>query len=143
MDGTDNQDPILGIIVINPSLDAIAESRITSQNYDAEFGVATAGLVNVSTKSGSNDFHGSAFEYLRDNSPGFQDFARNPFNPAENSQVPTVQWNQFGGSIGGRIIRNKLFFFGDAQLTRRRTGGSVKTSVPTADARNGILNQHI
>ena len=143
LDGTDNQDPILGIIVINPALDAIAESRITSQNYDAEFGVATAGLVNVSTKSGSNDFHGSAFEYLRNNSPGFQDFARNPFNPAENNQVPTVQWNQFGGSIGGRVIRNKLFFFGDAQLTRRRTGGSVKTSVPTADARNGDLSGYL
>ena len=143
LDGTDNQDPILGIIVINPAMDSITETRITSQNYDAEFGSATAGMVVVSTKSGGNDFHGSAFEYMRNNSPGFQDFARNPFNSAENDQVPPVVWNQFGGSIGGRIIKNKLFFFGDAQLTRRRTGSSVKTSVPTALARTGDLSEYL
>src|SRR6267154_177221 len=77
LDGTDNQDPILGIIVINPNLDSITETRLSSQNYDAEFGSATAGLVIVSTKSGSNSLHGSAFEYMRNNSPGFQDYARN------------------------------------------------------------------
>src|SRR5207302_563125 len=143
LDGTDIQDPIMGIIVINPALDSITEARLTSQNYDAEFGAATAGLVNVSTKSGTNEFHGSAFEYLRNNSPGFQDYARNPFNSAENSQVPPVKWNQFGGSIGGHLIKNKLFFFGDAQLTRRRTGSSVKTSVPTAAARLGDLSGYL
>ncbi len=130
LDGTDNQDPILGIIVINPAIDSITETRLTSQNYDAEFGTATAGMMIVSTKSGTNSLHGSAFEYLRNNSPGFQDYARNPFNSAENSSVPPVKWNQFGGSIGGPVVKNKLFFFGDAQLTRRRTGSSVKTSVP-------------
>lgn len=130
LDGTDNQDPILGIIVINPAIDSITETRLTSQNYDAEFGTATAGMMIVSTKSGSNELHGSAFEYLRNNSPGFQDYARNPFNSAENNSVPPVKWNQFGGSIGGPVLKNRLFFFGDAQLTRRRTGSSVKTSVP-------------
>jgi len=61
LDGTDNQDPILGIIVINPNLDAIQESKITLQNYDAEFGKAVAGVVTVQTKSGTNEIHGSAF----------------------------------------------------------------------------------
>src|SRR5258708_7063572 len=136
LDGTDNQDPILGIIVINPAIDSITETRLTSQNYDAEFGTATAGMMIVSTKSGTNSLHGSAFEYLRNNPPGFQDYARNPFNSAENSSVPPVKWNQFGGSIGGPVVKNKLFFFGDAQLTRRRTGSSVKTSVP--DFANGV-----
>lgn len=143
LDGTDNQDPILGIIVINPNLDSITETQISSQNYDAEFGLAAAGIMNVSTKSGTNDFHGSAFEFLRNNSPGFQSFARNPFNSAENSVVPPTKWNQFGGSIGGSLIKNKLFFFGDAQLTRRRDGSSVKTSVPTAAARTGDLSGYL
>lgn len=143
LDGTDNQDPILGIIVINPALDSVTEVRMTSQNYDAEFGTATAGLMNVSTKSGTNDLHGSAFEFLRNNSPGFQSYARNPFNSAENTSVPPVKWNQFGGSIGGRILKNKLFFFGDAQLTRRRTGSSVKTSVATEAARRGDLSEYL
>ncbi len=143
LDGTDNQDPILGIIVINPNLDSITETQISSQNYDAEFGLAAAGLMNVSTKSGTNQIHGSAFEFLRNNSPGFQDFARNPFNSSENVRVPPTVWNQFGGAIGGALIKNKLFYFGDAQLTRRRDGSSVKTSVPTLDARNGNLSGYL
>src|SRR5262245_25440667 len=66
LDGTENRDPILGIIVINPNFEAIGETKITSQNYDAEFGQATAGVVSVSTRSGTNDLHGSAFA-LRQN----------------------------------------------------------------------------
>src|SRR5690348_14402805 len=61
LDGTDNQDPILGIIVVNPNLDAITEAKVSLQNYDAEFGKAVAGVVTAQTKSGSNDLHGSAF----------------------------------------------------------------------------------
>lgn len=143
LDGTDNQDPILGIIVINPNIDSVTETKIASQNYDAEFGYAGAGIMNVSTKSGQNDIHGSLFEYLRNNSRGFSDFARDPFNSAENNGVPPVKWNQFGGSIGGAVIKNKLFYFGDAQLTRRRTGSSVKTSVPTLAARNGDFSAYV
>src|SRR5438128_10616219 len=80
LDGTDNQDPILGIIVVNPNLDAITETKMALQNYDAEFGKAIAGLVTVQTKSGSNDFHGSAFFDWR----GDGQSARNPFtNPPD------------------------------------------------------------
>jgi len=75
LDGTDNRDPILGIIVINPTLESIGETKITSQNYDAEFGQATAGVVSVQTKSGANTIHGSAFEFFQ--SDKFQ--SRNPF----------------------------------------------------------------
>ena len=91
LDGTDNQDPILGIIVINPNIDAITETRISGTNYDAEFFYTGAGIMNVSTKSGTNEIHGTAFEFLRNNSPGFQDFARNPFNSAENIDGPAHQ----------------------------------------------------
>ena len=75
LDGTENRDPILGIIVINPTLESIAETKITSQNYDAEFGQATAGIVSVQTKSGANQMHGSAFWFNQ--TDNFQ--ARNPF----------------------------------------------------------------
>jgi hypothetical protein len=143
LDGTDNQDPILGIIVINPNIDSITETRISGTNYDAEFFYTGAGMMNVSTKSGTNQLHGSAFEFLRNNSPGFQDFARNPFNSAENLVVPPTKWNQFGGSLGGRLIKNKLFYFGDAQLTRRRDGSSVKTSVPVVGATGGDLSAYL
>ena len=78
LDGTENRDPILGIIVVNPSLESIGESKVTSQNYDAEFGQATAGVVSVQTKSGTNDVHGSAFEFFRN--AALQ--ARNPFREA-------------------------------------------------------------
>jgi len=140
LDGTTNQDPILGEILINPPMDAVNEVKQASQDYDAEFGYTSGGIMTYSTKSGSNAFHGSAFEYIYLNTPGFQDFARNPFNSAEDHGTPTVRWNQFGGSIGGRVIPNKLFFFGDAQLTRRTQGSSVQTTVPTAAARTGNLS---
>ncbi len=140
LDGTINQDPILGIIVINPTMDSVSEVKQANQDYDSEFGYMGAGLFTYSTKSGSNAFHGDAFEYAYINTPGFQDFGRNPFNSAENIGVPTVHQNQFGGSIGGRIIKDKLFFFGDAQLTRNNKGGSVLTTVPTAAERGGNLS---
>ncbi len=145
LDGTDNQDPILGIIVINPAIDSLGESKVSGQNYDAEFSYVGAGIVNASTKSGTNQIHGSVFEYLRDNTPGFTTFARNPFGGEDRADggVPPVKWNQFGGSIGGAAIKNKLFFFGDAQLTRRRTGSSVKTTVPSLAARGGDLSAYL
>lgn len=149
LDGTENQSPILGIIAINPNLDSIVEGKIASQNYDAEFGYAGAGIGITSTKSGTNQFHGSAFEYFRNNSRGFADYARNPFNSAEDPKangdtgVPPVRRNEFGGSIGGPIKKDKLFFFGDAQLLRQRFGSSALTGVPTADARNGNFNGYL
>ena len=145
LDGTDNQDPILGIIIVNPAIDSVTETKISGQNYDAEFSYVGAGILNTSTKSGTNQIHGTVFEYLRANTPGFTTFARNPFGgeDAKDGGVPPVKWNQFGGSIGGAIIKNKLFAFGDAQLTRRRTGSSVKTSVPTAAARNGDFSAYL
>lgn len=141
LDGTTNQDPILGIIVINPTFDSLAEVKQANQNFDAEFEYVGGGLATYSTKSGSNDFHGGAFEYLQSNTqpqPGqhhFSDFARNPFTDSN----PTYHQNQFGASIGGRVIKDKLFFFGDAQLNRQSQGGSILTTVPTAAERGGDL----
>ena len=75
LDGTDNRDPVLGIIVINPNFESIQETKITSQNYDAEFGQATAGVVSVQTRSGTNSIRGSGFEFYQNDA--FQ--SRNPF----------------------------------------------------------------
>ena len=138
LDGTENRDPILGIIVINPTLESIQETKITSQNYDAEFGQAMAGVVSVQTKSGTNDLRGSAFEFFQ--SDKFQ--SRNPFtqfqaDPLTGRFLPETKRNQFGGSVGGPIAQNRWFFFGDYEGTRSTVGGSRLVSVPTAAARNG------
>ncbi len=143
LDGTENRDPILGIIVINPTLESIRETKITSQNYDAEFGQATAGVVSVQTKSGANDLHGSGFEFFQ--SDKFQ--ARNPFtqfapDPLTGRFLPETKRNQFGGSFGGPIVRNSWFFFGDYEGTRSRVGGSRLGTVPTAAARNGDFSAY-
>ena len=134
LDGTTNQDPILGIIVINPNFDSIAEVKQSLQNFDAEFSYVGGGIASYSTKSGTNAFHGDVFEYLQLNTPGFTTFAANPF---VGLPPATYRQNQFGGSAGGRIIKDKLFFFGDTQLNRQSQGAAVVTSVPTALNRTG------
>jgi outer membrane receptor protein involved in Fe transport len=141
LDGTENRDPILGIIVINPTLESIAETKITSQNYDAEFGQATAGVVSIQTKSGTNAFRGSAFEFHQNDS--FQ--SRNPFtqfqpDPLTGRFLPETSRNQFGASLGGPLRQDQWFFFGDYQGTRSTVGGSKLLTVPTAAARNGDLS---
>lgn len=128
LDGTDNQDPILGIIIINPNLDSVEEAKITVSAYDAEFGKSIAGLMVASTKSGTNDFHGSAFWFR--NSDATQ--ARNPFNQAPDKPLPSSKWNQFGGSVGGPVIKNKLFFFADYQGIRQANGVTNNITIPTA-----------
>jgi carboxypeptidase family protein/TonB-dependent receptor-like protein len=143
LDGTENRDPILGIIVINPTLESIGETKITSQNYDAEFGQATAGVVSVQTKSGRNSLFGSVFEFYQDDK--FQ--ARNPFtqfqkDPLTGRYLPKTEKNQFGGSIGGPIVVSRMFFFGDYQGTRSTVGGSRLLTVPTKAARSGDLSAY-
>jgi len=143
LDGTDNRDPILGIIVINPTLESISEAKVTSQNYDAEFGQAVAGVVSVQTRSGSNELHGSAFEFLQRDR--FQ--ARNPFtqfqpDPVTGRYIPKARRDQFGGSLGGPIVRNRWFFFADYEGLRSLEGRSSLLDVPTARARIGDFSDY-
>lgn len=141
LDGTDNQDPVIGVAVINPNLDAVSEMKVTSQNYDAEFGKAVGGLVTAQTRSGSNNIHGSAFEYRRSDAQQardpFTEFARDPIT---GKFIPSFLYNQFGGSVGGPIKKDKLFFFGDYQGLRERTGVAVVTTVPTVTAHNSCTS---
>jgi len=131
LDGTDNQDPILGIIIVNPSLDSVTETKITTQNYDAEFGKALAGIMTAQTKSGSNSFHGSGYFYDLDP----VDPATNPFS----GKASPNNWKQYGGAVGGPIIKNKLFFFGNYEGTRRLSGVSLQITVPTQKVRDTCL----
>lgn len=128
LDGTDNQDPILGIIVVNPNLDSLSETKITTQNFDAEFGKAVSSVVTAQTKSGSNKFHGSAFDYR----VSAANLARDPFKQAPGAPFPQALKNQFGGSIGGPILKDKIFFFGDYQGVRQKVGTSNLQTVPSA-----------
>jgi hypothetical protein len=147
LDGTDNQDPILGIIVVNPALDAVTESKIATQNFDAEFGKAVSAVVTAQTKSGTNNFHGSAFDYRRSNA----NLARNPFsqNPSPSDPtrvgnlIPGGLYNEFGGSIGGPAIKDRAFFFGDYQGQRQRLGISGTQTVPTTLLMNTCLGAEI
>ena len=133
LDGTDNQDPILGIIVVNPNLEAIQETKIALQNYDAEFGKAVAGLVTVQTKSGTNEVHGSGFWYRRTDALAARDpFTQSTPDPLTGRFIPPARWQQFGATLGGPIIKNKLFIFGDYQGTRQSVGITNPLSIPTA-----------
>ena len=141
LDGTDNHDALLGLIVINPTLESVTEAKVTTANYDAEFG-ATAGVISSQTKSGTNNLHGALSHFLRNDVFN----ARNPFTqfqkiPGTDRHIPVTQWNQFGAAVAGPLARNKLFFFGDYQGTRRNTGGSALLRVPSAAERQGDLSE--
>ncbi len=121
-----------------PNLDAISEFRIITNNFDAEYGNFSGGQINVATKSGTNDIHGSAFEFFRDTSLD----ARNFFNPAPQIKGAFHQ-NQFGGTLGGPVKKDKLFFFVDYQGTRQRQGQSINTQVPTQLDHTGDITDQL
>jgi hypothetical protein len=128
LDGTDNQDPILGIIVINPAMDAVTETKITTQNFDAELGKAVSAVVTAQTRSGTNSFHGSAYDFRTSNA----NLARDPFSqaPGPDAIAGGIK-NRIGGSIGGPVLKNKAFFFGNYEGQRQRTGTTVTSTLPT------------
>lgn len=122
----------MGTAVI-PNLDSIAEFRILTNNFDAEYGNYMGGLVNVVTKSGTNEIHGDAFEFVRNT-----DFdAANFF---ASGQRGVYHRNQFGGTLGAPILHNKLFFFGDYQGTRQVVGQTTTIPVPSDQDRSGNLS---
>jgi Carboxypeptidase regulatory-like domain len=140
LDGAANQDPILGQIVINPPLDAVGEAKISTAAYDAQFGQAVSAVVTAQTKSGTNSFHGSAFDFRQTDAT----LASNPFtqvapNPITGRIVPPAKYNQFGASFGGPIVKDKAFFFIDYQGTRQILGSTALVTVPTALVRSSCL----
>ncbi len=125
VDGLDNNEGTIGTIGVRPSLDAIAEFRVITNLYPAEAGKTPGAYINIITKSGTNKFHGSAYEFLRNDAVDARDFF------ARTGRAPEYRQNQFGGSIGGPIVRERTFFFGDYEGLRIIQGTTVSNVVPT------------
>ena len=138
LDGVYNIDPKLNTFGVRPSVDAIREFEMLTSTYDASFGRNPGAQVNVVLKSGSNDFHGSLFEFHRNAALD----ARNFFAPASEPKPKYIR-NQFGGAIGGPIVRDRTFFFADYEGTRSREGITRITNVPTAAERQGDFSQSL
>lgn len=130
--GTSNQGFSNQVVQITP--DAVAEYRVETNNFSAEYGHASGAVVNASTKSGTNQIHGSAWEFLRNTSLNAVGF----FQPVGGVK-PVYQQNQFGASAGMPIIKDKLFFFGDYEGQRRNVRTLTFATVPTAQQRTGNL----
>ena len=136
LDGVYNGDPKLNSVSVTPPVDAVREFEVLTSSYDASFGRAGGAQMNVVMKSGGNNFHGTAYEFFRSRSLD----ARNYFaSPAE--EQPQNARNQFGGSLGGPLRRNKTFFFGDYEGRRVREGITRTTNVPTALERLGDFSR--
>jgi outer membrane receptor protein involved in Fe transport len=135
LDGVDNNESAWnsGGIVLMPVIDAIQEFKVATGNFSSEFGRAAGGVVSVQTRSGTNEFHGNLFEFFRNSALDANDF----FNNANNRRRPAFRQNQFGGTFGGPIKRNKLFFFADYQGTRQVRALTYLASVATGAARQG------
>ena len=119
----------------NLGVDAIREFSVLTSNYSAEYGKTSGGVINATTRSGTNEFHGSAYEFLRNSA--FD--ARNFFEQAGTAKAP-FRRNQFGGAVGGPIIKDKTFFFADYEGIRYAKGVPNIDFVPSPDARNGNLS---
>lgn len=128
IDGMDNNEREQGFLGVRPSIDAIAEVKVDTNAYSAEISRDAGAVVNIITKSGTNVYHGSAYEFFRNDIFDARDF----FATTGIVSKPEYRQNQFGGSIGGPIIKNKTFFFGDLEDNRNIQGiGYGEFTVPT------------
>jgi hypothetical protein len=132
-DGISALQPEPGQVAFFPILDDVAEFTIEANNVPAEFGRFNGGVVNVATRSGSNDIHGSLFEYLRNEDLN----ARNYFAPA--GRKPEYRRNLYGATLGAPILHDRLFFFGDYQGVKQLIGRTLTSTIPTNNERKGIF----
>jgi len=137
LDGTDNNDASVpgipgGISTLNP--DSTEEFRVITNNFLPEYGRNTGAIIDIITRSGTNQFHGDAYEFNRVNAMAARDY----FNPSPDPQNPFVR-NQFGASLGGPIVKNKTFFFVNSEWDRFRTTLTNESTVPTAAFKTGIF----
>ena len=138
LDGIDNNQASDNLVGYAPQQDAIQEFNLIEQNASAEFGNFMGGIVSTSIKAGTNGFHGDVFEFFRNDKLNANQWSNNFIGTAR----PLLRWNVFGGTLGGPVIKNKLFFFIDYQGTRFDTPASgVGYTVLTAQERNGDFSQ--
>ena len=136
LNGLENNDQLLSAPAFRPSVDAIQEFKILTGVFPAEYGRNSGSQVIVTTKAGGNEFHGSAFEFLRNQVTD----AKNFFTPS-NTPIPAFKQNQFGGTLGGPIVHNKTFFFASYEGTRSSQQITALTNVPTPEMINGDFRQ--
>ena len=137
LDGVDNNGKIVdqqnsSPVAIQPSIDALQEFKIETNNYSAQYGYSAGAVVNATIKAGGNRFHGDAFEFLRNDVLDARDYFSNPA-----TKKPVLQRNQFGGVLGGPIVRNSAFFFVSYEGTSQNLGQTLTGNVPSATQRNG------
>jgi hypothetical protein len=141
LDGVDNNANVVDFFngasyVANPPPDALAEFNVQTSSYSAEFGHSAGAVVNASIKSGSNSFHGSLWEYVRNTI-----FDLHQWNDSPTLPVPTYHQNLFGATFGGPVLKNKIFLFGDAQANRIVYNATQLINVPTALERQGDFSE--
>ena len=132
LDGATNTDPTFNTLNVSPSPDSVQEFKVQTGSYSAEMGGAGGGQINIVTRTGSNDFHGTAYEFLRNDV-----FDARTFNEMEESNH--LVRNNFGGSFSGPIIRNKGFFFFNYEGLRHTRSHTMVSTVPTEEEINGIF----
>ncbi len=132
IDGMDNNQRSVGLVNVEPSLDALQEVQVETSNYSAEYSRTGGGIANLITKSGTNQYHGTLFEFMRNDA-----FDAYPWTTGTKTKTELRQ-NQYGGSLGGPILKNKAFFFGDYQGWRHISGALGKALVPTVAEYNSI-----
>ncbi|MBM3814026.1 MAG: hypothetical protein FJW20_20560 [Acidimicrobiia bacterium] len=132
MDGVDNNERLTLAIVLRPSVEAVREFKIQTNMFAADQGRNAGTTVNVITKSGSNQWHGSAYNFLRNDRFDARNFFARP-----DAAKPALRQNQFGASFGGKIVENKLFFFTNYEGLRRRFENTSVNTVPLAEVRTG------
>jgi hypothetical protein len=137
LDGIDNNEDWLQTVVLFPSVDALDEFKLQTSTYSAEFGRSLGGVVNIQIKSGTNNVHGSGFEFLRNDA--FD--ANNFFNNKNGRKKPDFSQHMFGGTLGGPINKDRTFFFADYQGQRTTQGQTYLSTVPTAKMRNGDFSE--
>jgi hypothetical protein len=136
LDGVDNNQASDNLTGYTPSPDAIGEFNLITQNASAEFGNYAGGIINATIKSGTNGYHGDVFEFVRNDYFNANKWENSPFVSGFANGLPTpkLRWNIFGGTVGGPIIKNKLFFFGDYQGVRR--------DAPSSSSQIAVLTQN-
>jgi hypothetical protein len=144
LDGVDNNDPYINQYVALPSIDAIQEFKVQSSDYSAEFGRGGGGQINVVIRSGSNQLHGSVLEFIRNRNMDAKNFFDLPecttaSPPGTCAGIPRFDRNQFGGTLGGPIRRDKIFFFVSYEGLRLRQATTRQATVPSLMERAGIL----
>ena len=133
IDGVPTNGAYLNVVTVIPTQDAIQEFKVQTNNLGPEYGRFAGGVINLSTKSGTNQFHGSAYEFIRNKVLNANDF----FDNRNGVPRPPFTQNQFGGNVGGPVLKDKLFYFGGYEGFRLRKGSPFQGYVPTAAERGG------